>query len=37
MKKIIIENRVENFAFFVLNINIMLLKRDRNHLKKSIK
>ena len=33
--KIVTKNRVNNFAFFVLNINIMLLKRDCDRFKKT--
>ena len=35
--KIVTENCVDDFAFFILNINTMLLKRDRDRFKKDIK
>ena len=35
--KIVTKNRVDDFAFFVLNINAMSLKRDRDCFKKNIK
>ena len=35
--KIVTENRVDDFAFFVSNINAVSLKRDRDRFKKDIK
>ena len=37
LAKIVTENRVDDFAFFISNINAVSLKRDRDRFKKNIK